>query len=186
MRVISTGRPVGIATSLHASAWSESPEPAPEKPRGSPNGRWYQTAVIERGGTAVIPICKNGRAWKEDGLAARARNETLRATQRFGRALWKPLTGTHARRRIEAQMRRLKSFGERIMARDPDRQTAEIHLRIALMNRFSAPEHGRDHAHGLNQRDKGQLRSQLELCNICRRPERKRDLRSWFWRAVGC
>jgi hypothetical protein len=35
-------------------------------------------------------------------------------------------------------MRRLKSFGERIMARDPDRQTAEIHTRIALMNRFSA------------------------------------------------
>ena len=33
---------------------------------------------------------------------------------------------------------RLKSFGERIMARDPDRQTAEIHIRIALMNRFNA------------------------------------------------
>lgn len=96
------------------------------------------TAVIERGGTAVIPIRKNGRAWKEDGLAARARNETLRASRYFGRALWKHLTGTHARRRIKAQMRRLKSFGERIMARDPDRQTAEIHIRIALTNRFSA------------------------------------------------
>ena len=34
-------------------------------------------------------------------------------------------------------MRCLKSFGERISAaRDPDRQTAEIHIRIALMNRF--------------------------------------------------
>ncbi len=32
----------------------------------------------------------------------------------------------------------LKSFGERIMARDPDRQTAEVHTRIALMNRFNA------------------------------------------------
>ena len=32
----------------------------------------------------------------------------------------------------------LKSFGERIMAKDPDRQAAEIHTRIALMNRFSA------------------------------------------------
>ena len=41
-------------------------------------------------------------------------------------------------RRIEAQMRRLKSFGDRIASRDPDRQTAEIHTRIALMNRFSA------------------------------------------------
>jgi hypothetical protein len=36
-------------------------------------------------------------------------------------------------------MRCLKAFGERIAARDPDRQTAEIQIRIALMNRFSAP-----------------------------------------------
>ncbi len=35
-------------------------------------------------------------------------------------------------------MRRLKSFGERIPSRDPDRQATEIHTRIALMNRFSA------------------------------------------------
>ena len=35
-------------------------------------------------------------------------------------------------------MRCLKSFGDRIMARDPDRQTAEIHIRIAHMNRFNA------------------------------------------------
>ncbi len=35
-------------------------------------------------------------------------------------------------------MRCLKPFGERIAARDSDRQTAEIQVRIALMNRFSA------------------------------------------------
>ena len=35
-------------------------------------------------------------------------------------------------------MRCLKAFGERIAPRDPDRQTAEIQIRIALMNRFSA------------------------------------------------
>ncbi|MEN9807772.1 MAG: hypothetical protein RL756_2292 [Pseudomonadota bacterium] len=35
-------------------------------------------------------------------------------------------------------MRCLKALGERIAARDPDRQTAEIQIRIALMNRFSA------------------------------------------------
>ncbi len=32
----------------------------------------------------------------------------------------------------------LKLFGERIMSRDPDRQTAEIQTRIAIMNCFSA------------------------------------------------
>ena len=35
-------------------------------------------------------------------------------------------------------MRCLKAMGERIAARDPDGQTAEIQIRIALMNRFSA------------------------------------------------
>lgn len=35
-------------------------------------------------------------------------------------------------------MRCLKSFGERIAARDPDRQAAEIHIRIALINHFNA------------------------------------------------
>jgi hypothetical protein len=32
----------------------------------------------------------------------------------------------------------LKAFGDRIAARDPDRQTAEIQIRVARMNRFSA------------------------------------------------
>ena len=31
-----------------------------------------------------------------------------------------------------------KAFGERIAARVPDRQTAKVHIRIGLMNRFSA------------------------------------------------
>jgi hypothetical protein len=35
-------------------------------------------------------------------------------------------------------MRCLKAFGARIAARDPDRQTAEICIRIALMNRCNA------------------------------------------------
>jgi hypothetical protein len=35
-------------------------------------------------------------------------------------------------------MRCVKAFGKCIAARDPDRQSAEIHIRIALMNRFSA------------------------------------------------
>ena len=95
-------------------------------------------AIITRGGTAVIPIRKNGRAWKEDCPADRARNETLRATRHYGRAFWKRWTGYHARSRVEARMRCLKAVRERIAARDPDRQTAEIHIRVALINSFNA------------------------------------------------
>ncbi len=35
-------------------------------------------------------------------------------------------------------MRCLKAFGERIAARDQNRQTAEIHIRVALINHFNA------------------------------------------------
>jgi IS5 family transposase len=105
---------------------------------GAYDTRTCHTAIAERGGTAIIPIRKNGRPWKEDGPAARARNEALRASRHFGRAFWKRLTGYHVRSRIEAQMRRLKAFGERIASQAPDRQAAEIHTRIALMNRLSA------------------------------------------------
>ncbi len=105
---------------------------------GAFDTRRCHTAILERGGTAVIPIRKNGRRWKEDCPAATARNEILRATQRLGRAIWKRWSGYHVRSRVEAKMRCLKAFGERIASRDPDRQTAEIHIRIALMNRFNA------------------------------------------------
>jgi hypothetical protein len=105
---------------------------------GAYDTRRCHSAIIARDAVPIIPIRKNGRAWKEDCPAARARNETLRATRHYGKAFWKRWTGYHARSRIEAKMRCLKAFGERIAARNPDRQTAEIHIRIALVNRFNA------------------------------------------------
>lgn len=105
---------------------------------GAYDTRRCHAAIIEHGADAVIPIRRNGRAWKEDCPAALARNEILRATRHLGRALWKKWAGYHVRSRGEAQMNCLKLFGERIMSRDPDRQTAEIQLRIAIMNRLSA------------------------------------------------
>lgn len=98
---------------------------------GAYDTRRCHSAIIARGGTAIIPIRKNGRPWKEDCPAARARNETLRASRHYGRAFWKRWTGYHIRTRAEAKMRCLKSFGERIAARNPDRQTAEIEVSSA-------------------------------------------------------
>lgn len=117
---------------------------------GAYDTRRCPSAIIARNATTIIPIRKNGRAWKDDCPAAldivlgpmadnvSPRNETLRATRHYGRAFWKRWTGYHARSRVKAKMRGLKSFGERIAARDPDRQVAEIHIRVALMNRFNA------------------------------------------------
>jgi hypothetical protein len=117
-------------------------------PEGEPIGTVtadgaYDTRRLPQGhhrtaGHADRPDPQERAAMEEDCPAARARNDTLRATRYYGRAFWKRWTGYHVRSRIEAKMRCLKSFGERIAARDPDRQTAEIHIRIALMNRFNA------------------------------------------------
>ena len=95
-------------------------------------------AILARGAEPTIPVRRNGRMWKPGCPAAIWRNETLRATQRLGRGLWKKWSGYHVRSRIEAQMNCLKLFGDRIVSRDPDRQVAEIHIRIAIMNRCSA------------------------------------------------
>lgn len=105
---------------------------------GAYDTRRCHAAILEHGAEPIIPIRRNGRAWKPDCPAATSRNETLRATRFLGRSIWKTWTGYHARSRVEAQMNRLKLFGERIMSRDPDRQTAEIQIRIAIMNRCSA------------------------------------------------
>ena len=56
---------------------------------GAFDTRRCHTAIIKRGATAIIPIRRNGRPWKEDCAAAKARNEILRATRYYGRAFWK-------------------------------------------------------------------------------------------------
>lgn len=105
---------------------------------GAHDTRRCYTAIMNRQATPIMPIRKNGRPWEEDCPTAIARNETLRSTRYYGRAFWKRWTGYHPQNRIEAKMLCLKAFGECIAARDPARQTAEIQIRIALMNRFSA------------------------------------------------
>ena len=132
---------------------------------GAYDTRRCHTAIIERQATAIIPIRKNGRLWKEDCPAAKARNETLRASRDYGRAFWKRWTGDHARSRVEAKMRCLKACGERISARDPDRQTAEIQIRVALMNRFSALGTAEIVRVEGNQRGKGKSRFKPQFCN---------------------
>lgn len=104
---------------------------------GACETRRYRTAIIDRQATPMIPIRKTAASGRK-AARSRARN-ALRATWYDVRAFWKRGTSYHARRRIEVKMRCQKSF-ERIVARDLDRQTAEIHIRIAVVNRLSALE----------------------------------------------
>jgi hypothetical protein len=104
---------------------------------GAYDTRPCHAAIAARQASAVIPTRRNGRPWKETTPGAQARNEILRATRRLGRAIWRNWSGYHRRSRAEAKMRCLKLLGERLMARTLDRQTAELHIRAALLNRFT-------------------------------------------------
>ena len=94
-------------------------------------------AIALRQADAIIPIRKNAKPWKLNRLGAAARNEILRATRRLGRTIWKKWSGYHQRSLVETKMRSFKLLGERIMARDFDRQVAELQVRAAVLNRFT-------------------------------------------------
>ncbi|WP_375699654.1 IS5 family transposase [Pseudophaeobacter sp. TrK17] len=95
-------------------------------------------AIAARNAHAVIPPRKNAKLWKADTPGARARNEAVRSSKYLGRALWRHLTGYHRRSRVETKMHCLKLLGQRLSARDFDRQVAEIQIRAAILNGFTA------------------------------------------------
>ena len=94
-------------------------------------------AIAAVGAEAIIPTRKNARLWKKYPPGAERRNEILKATQRLGRTIWKKWSGYHRRSLVETKMRCFKLLGERVMARDFDRQVAELQVRAALLNRFT-------------------------------------------------
>ena len=51
--------------------------------------------------------------------------------------IWKNWSGYHRRSLVETRMRCFKLLGERVMARDFDRQVAELQIRAAILNRFT-------------------------------------------------
>lgn len=105
---------------------------------GAYDTRKCHDAIAERNAHAVIPPRKNAKLWKPDTPGARARNEAVRSSKYLGRALWRQVTGYHRRSRVKTKMHCLKLLGQSLMARDFDRQVAEIQIRAAILNGFTA------------------------------------------------
>ncbi|PPB79451.1 DDE family transposase [Albidovulum inexpectatum] len=105
---------------------------------GAYDTRKCHNAIADRGANAVIPPRKNAKPWKPAPAGAIARNDALRATKYLGRALWRKWSGYHRRSRVETKMHCLKLLGQRLMARRPDCQVAELQIRVAVMNDFTA------------------------------------------------
>ena len=61
----------------------------------------------------------------------------LRAIIFLCRGSGKKWAGYHRRSLVETKMRYFKLLGERVMARDFERQVAELQVRAAILNRFT-------------------------------------------------
>ena len=105
---------------------------------GAYDTRKCHDAIAARDAHAVIPPRKNAKMWKPDTPGARARNEAVRSSKYLGRALWRRWSGYHRRSRVETKMHCVKLLGQRLSARDFDRQVAEIQIRAAILNGFTA------------------------------------------------
>ena len=105
---------------------------------GAYDTRKCHDAIADRGAHAVIPPRKNAKPWKTVTAGAVARNEALRASKYLGRVLWRRWSGYHRRSRVEAKMHCVKLLGQRLISRYLDRQLAELQVRIAVLNGYTA------------------------------------------------
>ena len=105
---------------------------------GAFDTRKCHDAIAARGAAAIIPPRKNAKPWKPDTPGAIARNEALRTSKRVGRTIWRRWSGYHRRSRAETKMYCIKLLGQRLSARDFDRQVAEFQVRVAVLNGFTA------------------------------------------------
>jgi hypothetical protein len=81
---------------------------------------------------------KNAQMWTPDTPGARARTEAVGSSKSLGRALWRTLTRYHRRSRVETKMHCVQLLGQRLSARDVDRQVAAIQIRAAILNGVTA------------------------------------------------
>lgn len=99
-------------------------------------------AIMERGAQAIIPPRKNAQVWKSQTPGALVRNEAVLACKRLGWwRIWKKWIGYHLRSLVESKMHCFKRLGERVMVRKFERKVTELHVRVALLNRFTQLEH---------------------------------------------
>jgi hypothetical protein len=95
-------------------------------------------AIAARGAAAIIPPRKKAKPRTPDTPGAIARNEILRRSKRVGRTIWRRWSGHHRQSRAKTKMHCPKLLGQRLSARDFDRQVTGVQVRVAVLNRFTA------------------------------------------------
>lgn len=93
-------------------------------------------AIAMRSAHAIIPTRKNAKPWNTNpAVPMHATRSSIRRAGWAGRS--EEVDGYNRRSLVETKMRCFKLLGERVMARDFDRQVAELQVRAAVLNRFT-------------------------------------------------
>ena len=114
--------------------------PADEALRSLTGDGAYDTQAVyealrQRGCAPITPPRKNARIRNCDAFVYR--NAAIAACRRLGRRIWKVWSGYHRRSLVETKMNCIKRLGERVMSRTFERQVNELHIRVAILNRFT-------------------------------------------------
>ena len=104
---------------------------------GAYDTKGCRSAIADINAIPIIPPRKNAQLWKETTIYAYERNRQLEAIKYLGRTLWKKWSGYHSRSLVETKMYCIKRLGEKLMAKDFDRQKNELMARIAVLNKFT-------------------------------------------------
>ncbi len=89
----------------------------------------------------TIPPRRGARIWRHGNNKAErlARDENLRQIRQVGRKRWKQESGYHRRSLAETAISRYKRLvGEKLQARDFDRQSTEAFVGVVMLNRMTA------------------------------------------------
>lgn len=98
----------------------------------------YQAARDKKVEKITIPPRRDAVLWTETPTAPHPRNTNLRRVWEVGRKAWKEESGYHRRSLAETTIFRFKTiFGDRLAAREEQRQQTEARIKCAALNRMT-------------------------------------------------
>jgi hypothetical protein len=98
----------------------------------------YQAALDKKVAKITIPPRQDAVLWPATSPTSQPRNTNLQRIEEVGRKAWKEESGYHRRSLAETAMFRFKTiFGDRLTAREAQRQKTEARLKAAALNRMT-------------------------------------------------
>jgi hypothetical protein len=95
-------------------------------------------AAAARGAEVVVPPIKTATRSRKRRLQLSARNRTIARVKEIGSRVWRKQSGYHRQARVENVFFRYKSIiGDRLRARHPRAQEAEVRIACSILNRMT-------------------------------------------------